>query len=391
MADDLLEILMIDQERAERDEEPVPYELQEALMVMLLVICPNVEILRVEDVQVRFLKEFLKMNSEGQRYLRSLRHVELLRDKSDEEFSVDRYLRCHLTDNLLDLMSVPSIERVTTRGVFEDGIFPPFLRSGVSNIKKLDIRYSTVENRVFRFIIHHPKELEEFKFSSGQLEVSPDDYGYEYLPRFFGRSLLRHRSALKVLDLDVDNAVTIDSGADYDSDNFCDWSKNSEDEDDEEDSGDGWEFDMRRYGHTIGSLHDFIALRRLSIGVCVLFGPLDEDDDEFVPVPFRLIDALPPNLEHLCIRGCVAGEYTSHTKQIGDFLVNKHRWPPSLKEICGLAECEPGLPFWNRLDEDERMDDVDALVPWEQGQDKWTDYGDEEPPKLQDVPWVRWY
>ncbi|PGG97510.1 hypothetical protein AJ79_09180 [Helicocarpus griseus UAMH5409] len=441
MAEDLLKILMVDQERVKLTLEPVPDGFQEALTAMLLVVCPNVRTLRMPNVNVKFIEELLKMarssGSDGnQCCLQNLRYVDLLRDTSGVWYSLELYTNCGLLWDLKPIMRVPSIESVTVRGVCEDGQSIPFLAPGISNIKEIDIRYSSLQRREFWSIMRHPRGLESFKFSSGQLRDLTGDVRYH--PKIFGKALLRHRSTLKVLDLDVDLVVTSWSGADYDSedeDEDEDYDEETNDSEDSENEAGGEDYEngddgdegsssdhdsatseqrstpsvssrvsedfenSRPYGETIGSLHDFVALKRLSIGVRALFGPGDQDDPEIVP--FRLINSLPPNLEYLCIRGYVAGQNPSYTSQIEEFMENKDRWPASLKEVCGIGECIDGLPALKgpRNDEgtdgDEDSGDEDGeeeeeeVLPWEKGKDNWTDYNDEAPPNLQEVPWVK--
>ncbi|KLJ06428.1 hypothetical protein EMPG_09265 [Blastomyces silverae] len=353
-AEDWMEILMGNRWRI-IDYGESSYDVRTTLTRLLLAVCPNVEILRVEAIGL-YLEPLFRMakTSKNQRnYLQNLQHLDLFRpDAWDEDGA---YADFDVAGNLRLVAHLPSIESFTVRGVWICGDSTGnWLPPGSSNIKKLNLYYSQFNDDDLRYLILHPKALEEFTFSSGQLLNPELRNRHKNKVKLLGKKLLCHKSTLKVLDLDVDNFLkyyrdydhcTDDEGEDVEED---DWDS---DDPREVDPRFSWEEpDTRPYGQTIGSLHDFTALNRLSIGVKALLGDrFPSDDKDWNPesekerVPIRLIRDLPPNLEYLCIRGYVSGEDPGYTSQMEEFMANKDKWPLSLKEVHGITECVNGL------------------------------------------------
>ncbi|KKZ63453.1 hypothetical protein EMCG_02264 [[Emmonsia] crescens] len=353
-------------------------DIREALATLLLAICPNIEILRVEYIDGQYFEQLFKMAktpSKQRNYLQNLRQLDLLRQTGSYVDPDGSYSSFDVAANLRLIAHLPSIESFTVRGVWicEDAV-PCWLPPGSSNIKKLNLCYSQFTDDHLRYLIRHPKALEEFTFSSGQLIEPIQDERKKNKAKLLGKKLLCHKSTLKVLDLDVDNYLEY-----YKYYHYCTGSE-AEEEDWESDDPRvveprfSWEEpDTRLYGETIGSLHDFTALKRLSIGVkALLGGPSRSDDEDWDQesekerVPIRLIRDLPPNLEYLCIRGYVPGEDPGYTSQMEEFMANKTKWPPSLKEVHGITECVSGLPI---LDEDFYGDEL----PWEETESDWSE------------------
>ena len=128
----------------------------------------------------------------------------------------------------------------------------------------------------------------------------------------------------------------------------------------------------RPYGLTMGSLHDFNALRRLSIGMKYLLGATGGHSREppfhlATEPPFRLVDALPPNLEYLCLRGYYKGENQDIDMHVNELLDKQPVQFPHLKEIKGIDVPVPGLEAVygeygpkRTPPEDEKFDDEDG-------------------------------
>ena len=66
-------------------------------------------------------------------------------------------------------------------------------------------------------------------------------------------------------------------------------------------------------------------------------------------------------------------------------MVKKERWPLSLKEVHGIDECVDGLPVVQNGGDDDETEDEEKLPRYER-EDEWTDYADEPPSNLQEVP-----
>ena len=106
--------------------------------------------------------------------------------------------------------------------------------------------------------------------------------------------------------------------------------------------------DDHAYGETIGSLCDFAALKRLGIGVRMLLGGYHDP-------PHRLVDALPPSLEELVLRGYRKGESQRYDAYIEEFLEKKDEMFPRLKVLKGIDEEIPHTMYADES-EDENGD-----------------------------------
>ncbi|KAK2790468.1 hypothetical protein FQN53_009492 [Emmonsiellopsis sp. PD_33] len=386
----------------DRADGNIATNLRNALVVLLLAVCPNVETLRETSIRGRFHDDLFKRacGTPHGNLLRNLRHIDFLRGKCltwDTETVI--------MQELLSIQRLPSIERITLRGVCEmrEDAWSRYLMPGVSSVKKIEIGYFRIQPRDLRWIIQNPKALEEFQFSSGQLRRFDPYDDWLVNPRLLGKVLLCHKSTLRVLDLDVDNVVLPGNSEDFHSydeeeEDFDDLLMSNMYNVDERDRPHAEITDQRfkrnrpdtrPYGQTIGSMHDFIALKRLSIGVQLLCGEPHPElttpgwRNEHHRVPIRLITALPPNLEYLCIRGYVPGKIPHYTRQIEEFMGNRDRWPASLKEVHGVEECVEGRPFlchhdqWGDSDDGNNRDGPGPeRLPWEETEDEWTDYSD---------------
>ncbi|KAK2808296.1 hypothetical protein FQN50_004855 [Emmonsiellopsis sp. PD_5] len=331
--------------------------LRNALVVLLLAVCPNVETLRETSIRGRFHEDLFKRACEISHgnLLQNLRHIDFLRGKC-----CTWYTETVIMKELMSIQRLPYIDRITLRGVCEtrEDAWSRYLVPGVSSVKKIKIGYFRIQPRDLRWIIQNPKALEEFQFSSGQLRRFDSNNSWKVNLKLLGKELLCHKSTLSVLDLDVDNVVLHGDSPEHHSygggaGGFDRRFKRNRP-------------DTRPYGQTIGSMHDFIALKRLSIGVKLLFG---EPRPNLTPsgwrseqhrVPIRLITALPPNLEFLCIRGYVPGKIPHYMSQIKEFMGNRGMGPASLKEVHGVEECVEGRPFLRGHDEsNSEMEDSD--------------------------------
>lgn len=218
-------------------------------------------------------------------------------------------------------------------------------------------------------IIRAPEVLEELKISTGGLWAL--DPGMFDMPcKIIGKSLLQHRSTLRILDLDV----SFDHGEDRSREEFSDqFISQSEEEyfklDKKSSEVPFWLDDIpddRPYGLTIDSLHDFNAMTHLSIGISALLGPPYETEEP----PVRLIDALPPSLEYLLLYGYIKGENKKLDSPVEEFMQHKEsRFPQSVevqgvdKTVVGVANFYAG---YDRLDEED-------LWKWPEKEWKWTE------------------
>ncbi|KAK2768571.1 hypothetical protein FQN54_000427 [Arachnomyces sp. PD_36] len=341
----------------------------------------------------------------------NVRHIDFTRFSDNAARLEDKqvgFLHDNVPRNLNPLAThFPSVESVKVIGNLETGweSHTEFLEPGVSNIKRIHLRYSRTPPRELRWLIQHPRHLEVFEFSSGHLDHFPGTEDTQMHPKFFGRALICHKSTLQVLDLDVDDATAYPldpvydpyyEGEDYHDGEHSEFNRAALGITPEPRFATG-EPDTRPYGQTIGSLRDFTAMKRLSINVGVLLGApgnspsnvsLGSEKDR---VPIRLVDDLPPNLEYFRLRDYVPGQDPFYTNQVEEFMAKRDQWPPSLKEVHGLEECVKDLSIGPRIrNRNPRYPgwhggEMKPTCDW--GEEKWNNYEDELPPNLQEVPW----
>jgi hypothetical protein len=186
---------------------------------------------------------------------------------------------------------------------------------------------------------------------------------------------------LRKLDLDLDAHIGQPYEDDEDEDEHDEDIDYGPDEDEHMENNKWWPIDKiemqhplrmrdipddRPYNGTLGSLHDFIALKSLSVGVETLLGPPRTGDAQSPDIPFRLIDALPKSLEHLLLRGYVKGKVHYYDDQVQGLLDLKSARLPALAVVEGVDEVVPGG------EDVDRPDDHPELL-WEpdEGDDGW--------------------
>jgi hypothetical protein len=300
---------------------------------------------------------------------------------------------------------LPSLESISVEGTSFDQNGLDMQPPGASSLKRLHIGHSDMSSSTLSSLIRMAKALEYFTFSVGGRATN--DGGHSIVkPKTIAKSLLVHRESLKSLDIDVD---------DYLHGNHLRFRQPSGLEDEAPEDEDGldrkntrrtieWELkhlredpyfnideaeaqalglplqaidlpNTRKYGGTIGSLHDFLALTELTIGIKLLLGPQEYNtttrEMAAPPPPFRLINALPPNLKHLCIRGYKHGIDKMWDDQIAEFRTLKAEKLPALKTVVGIEEEVAGGKVVQNPDHNE-----DLL--WKEPraeEDRWEEWG----------------
>ncbi|KAJ8109268.1 hypothetical protein ONZ43_g6179 [Nemania bipapillata] len=340
----------------------------------LLMICPNIEILKFEEGS-RMVEDFLRRNNYGllaSTHLQKLRHVTLIPTTEmilgDERF----YISLDILALLRLFHRLPAIESVSTGGVGPDNdggyvrLFPP----ATSNLKSIHVGHSLYGADVITTLIRLPKRLEQFTLTTGGRNSLHG--GYEIVSaRQIGKALYQQRTWLRKIDIDIDEYVNMGGDEDYHID-------------DEEEEDEWYQRDMeispgpvtvpktREYGATIGPMHDFESLTHLSIGIRLLLGGRYYGRSDNVDTPFRLIDALPKSLEYLLIRGYERGTVEQYDSQIDELLRLKQDRLPMLAELHGIDETIPiGLSvenpdensdeLWEPESEDDDWEEEEAL------------------------------
>lgn len=305
-------------------------------------------------------------------YLQYLRNMELINHK-DSTWDDGRFYQefdllgtMHLVDNL------PSIERVGIDALFEDnngGRYPTWKSSNFSRIR---IQNSNVGSLYLMVLINACQVLREFTYGIGG-RGSPDGSFAAFNPRIFLKAILVHKSTLEILDIDADEDCyyVSEEGPDYDQDFEHDEDELSEYFANQESFG----FSLKQFVEQTGSLRDFTALTHLSIGVRIFFclarGSQSMDMEDFNNItPFDqvvLAEALPPNLESLCLRGYKKGAREDFDNALAQFMTEKDEKLPNLKEITGIEEC---------IENASTVQDPDGNgeLLWEREEEEWTAY-----------------
>ncbi|KAI0411848.1 hypothetical protein F5X98DRAFT_356306 [Xylaria grammica] len=320
---------------------------------IILLLCPNIEILKIEEGSV-IVEDILRRNNYGllpAAHLQKLRHVTLL-PTSDPILGDERfYIHLDILGMLRLFHRLPAIESVSVDAVwtnYDAGYieqFPP----ATSTLKKIHVGHSMYGTEIIGPLIRVPKRLEEFTFTTGG-RASPDGGGSIMFAKIIGKALHEQKSSLRKIDLDIDEHVYRYEGIyedrhdDYESGDSEEWVDDWFIRDAEISTGPWMMSEIpstRPYGTTIGSMHDFESLTHLSIGIGLLLGGnpwhVDEDQD----APFRLAEALPKSLEYLLIRGYERGKVKRYDDQIDEFLLLKQDRLPLLKEVHGINETIP--------------------------------------------------
>lgn len=341
-----------------------------SLGVLLMAICPNIDTLQICEPG-SLLADCLKRNNSKDtrpRFLRRLQTVKLLDAHGDD----------HRFYNIIDLRAMiklfhrlPSVQTISASAMtLEHYNYMRKLTPRKSNFSRVHLDYSCIAGCEISSIIQNCKSLDEFKYSIGGRTLAPSS-PRGVAPKTLGLALRQHKSTLRVLDLDIDEAIDSDDESTLPSDDDSEGSEPDCKVKDEDNAGGAIQgVTSGNFGRSIGSLLEFTALKRLSIGINLLLGiSFDYDTYDYAPPPFRLIDTLPPNLEYLCIRGYYIGADEIHTDQVSEFMQHRARRLPQLREVAGVERFIPSA---------EHVCDPDGnpelLFP--EDAENWWDYGE---------------
>lgn len=347
--------------RLERDEELYDY-YQGTAAALLLSLCPNISTLYLAGVRGGPLEEYLLRSNYGlipRPGLQKLRHVQHYIEGIDYE--PETYDELPLLDTFRYFHRLPQISSVRMDGVMNyEGsrdIFPPRTSAG---IKKIHLENVEISHQMLATIVRIPTGLEELSVSIGGGLWDSNAWVPVFQIGVLGRSLEQHRETLRILDIDLGP---------------CGW-VGERDEERYEDVEDACMRDLRDdYFEMDNAVSDgplrprdvewptdhdgrimefggFTSLTHLSINVHAIMGPVrDEIDYDARTVtmrlaanpPFRLLDALPPSLEYLCLYGYVKGEFPDVDEQMAELMENKAERLPNLREIRGVESVEHGV------------------------------------------------
>ncbi|KAF4927919.1 hypothetical protein K4K60_004497 [Colletotrichum sp. SAR11_57] len=370
----------------------------EVAVVLLLSYTRNVTHLLVGNLEwTPLLKEYLKKSNYAlipadYRAFPQLETVEVvdLSWKDDER----HYYTLEILGYLHYFHRLPSFRNLILDGTGEYQMEKLLFPAGTSSpsFKRIQARCTDMSGGVLGMLLRAPKGLEEAVVSMGGL-WSMDGGSPIVQLKTIGKSLLTQKETLRVLDLDLENGIHA-----RESEEEAGMEDYSLDEEGEEVIGvteatvEKDEYfvlaeadatgpllphrmpDTRRYGYTIGSFRDFAALTHLSINIQALMGPNDGWEPPYKlkeDPPFRLVDALPPSLEYLCLYGYRKGENFAVDSHVKELLEKKAERLPRLTEIRGVEETVlgEGTSFGDSPEEDDlyqgKLERIEYVKSWE--------------------------
>ncbi|KAM7193144.1 hypothetical protein V8F33_008016 [Rhypophila sp. PSN 637] len=333
-----------------------------AASTLLLSLCPNITLLHAHGLEHAPppLVDFFLRNNYGLlpagTHLQRLERVHL---QAWNPYDNREYDRLEFLDYFRFFGRLPALRTYSADAVVEYQADREVAVPGSSpSITKFTLTNSEVSGDMLGTIIRVPRALEELTLSLGGLSFF--EGGMPVVnPKTLGKCLLEHKATLKKLHLDIACMISQRNREEAEEDPYQD-----EEDDDyvygkdeyfrlDEQAGNGRplrSFDLpntRRYGLTIGSLHDFEALEHLAISVRLMLGPVVRDyhvmsqqrqQGETVIPPFRLVDALPRTLKSLHLYDYVVGECPladEHVKELKEKMADTF---PFLAELSGLDE-----------------------------------------------------
>lgn len=362
--------------KGEKPETPDGFYLHNRLYastatVLLLSLCKNITTLYLGGVGYGTpLQDYLLKSNYGRLPapgLQRVKNVEII--LSSHGHSDDRtYKSLEFLDYFRYFHRLPALNTVTMEGFAEYQANRALFPSGTSSLKELHIGHTDISGGMLSTLVRMPKSLEKLSVSQGGL-WSTDGGSAMISLVSLSKALLDHKDTLRVLDLDVDSTLSPSQAAgahdglheqgDESRQHMIDtWGSEEEAFENEKDeyfdldeaasTGPLWTDDIpstRRYGYTIGSLHDLAALTHLSISARVLLGPAKAGTPPrqlFDTPPSRLVDALPPSLEFLRLYDYRRGENTDIDGHVDELLEKKEERLPRLQVIEGVDEMVVG-------------------------------------------------
>ncbi|KAJ5215873.1 uncharacterized protein N7498_002280 [Penicillium cinerascens] len=334
--------------------------IAQALAAILISVSPNLESLvmtqpfsvfsgfysgfeRPQDDGVQFplhrLLSRANANPASIAYLQNLRKVYMIVDDRNSDYRFYMALDFLECATLFDRL--PSIESISTDALCDDENAEArvVLEPRSSNISRIHIRHSALPTTFLVSLIQSCKVLREFQYTIGGRCV----LGGWYVPfkaRTFIKSICPHKDTLEVLDIDAENNMhyfqpsyfeegRVDQGIDQST------PESDNDDDDERQM-------LRSFSSNSGSLKEFRALKRLSVGIGFLvYFAMGVRKNNEPRQPFLLPEALPESLEYLCIRGYEKGKCKKWDAHIDALVASFVSGSSGIKEIVGIEEIIP--------------------------------------------------
>lgn len=350
--------------------------IAQALAAILISVSPNLESLvmtqpfslfsgfyrgreRPQDQIVHFpLDQFLRQanaNPASIPYLQNLRKVNMI---VDDKISDDRfYMAMDFLEGATLFDRLPSIESISTDALCDDenNEARVLLEPRSSNISRIHIHHSALQTMYLVSLIQSCKILREFQYTIGGRCVLGGWFA-PFNARTFIKSICLHKNTLEVLNIDAEENMGYSHPFCFDSDRveqeLDELSKGVDDDDDDDDQRQM----LQTLSSNSGSLKEFRALKRLSVGIgFLIYFAMGVGETDKRSQTFLLQEALPERLEYLSIRGYEKGKSKEWDRHIDALVMSFDSGLLSVKEITGIEETIPNSKDVEDPDNDEEL------------------------------------
>ncbi|OKL58672.1 hypothetical protein UA08_06034 [Talaromyces atroroseus] len=268
-------------------------------------------------------------------FLQHLRSVYMININKDYLDDGRCYSFMDFTGALAMFHRLPSINSVSVDLLLEMPYATPVAEIAESNVSRIAIHHSSITSMYLASLICSCKALREFEYSIGGRSRTPPAVSFFNVKTFI-KAILMHKETLEILDVDVEEDMgylfKVDSST---RDRCLDVQYGQR----EAEVGRSGPPPVAMWDQS-GSLRDFHALKRLSLGVHFLMyfarGVKPTHDGSF-----SLVDCLPESLESLCIRGYERGKSEENDSQVDALVALQKRATSKLKTIIGIEALIP--------------------------------------------------
>ncbi|KAJ5701387.1 hypothetical protein N7488_008935 [Penicillium malachiteum] len=285
-------------------------------------------------------------------YLQNLRKVYMIVDEASLVDDERYYNHIDFIDCMTLFDSLPSIDSIGTDALGEDENDNSRLVPRSSNISKIYLNHCSLKAPYLAYLIQSSRSLREFQYTIGGRGVSDRSYSLFNVKTFI-KSICPHKDTLEVLDIDAESNMYY-FNAFNEQNSLVDQEIDQRATDLHRDEEDEKQQFLRSLWGNSGSLKDFRALKRLSIGIGSLLyyaRGIGGTDEQMEPV--MLPDALPENLEYLCIRGYEKGQCEKWDTQIDALMTFYKSGLSNIKDITGVEGTIPNARDVERPDDEE--------------------------------------
>ncbi|KAF9887234.1 hypothetical protein FE257_010362 [Aspergillus nanangensis] len=276
-------------------------------------------------------------------FLRNLRNVYIIVDEASIADDDRFYIFIHFMDCTTLFSHLPSIESIATDALFEGDDDGAHLAPQSSQISRIRLTHCALGTPYLASLIMSCQTLREFQYTIGGRAIM-DGTITSFNNKTLIKSIIPHKDTLQVLDIDAEaHMFTCDSEYNecYDEDRVGEFMSGQA----ADDASDHFEFDdetrenLRSLSRNTGSLKEFCALTRLSVGIGFLMDfAMGVGKTDRAGEPVLLLEALPESLEYLCIRGYERWENTDWDTQIDALMTSFRSGSSGIKEILGVEE-----------------------------------------------------